>query len=295
VLEASLALTTLTLSYTKLISGALAEGFLERERSLLLERDRDRRDLLENILRGTVDSQADAMRVASSFALVPGGEFLVVDMISLTESGAPTAETLTRAAETLRRHFAVGIAQPFVVVRHAEIVSIAPLARARPTAIAHLVRQAHAEISQAGRRWAAGLSTVCAGLGEVARGYAEARLAVELATAQARVCPLLETRVSDYVFERADGTPARMVPVAARRLFESPASADRLLIETLLAYARADISVREAADQLAVHPNTVSYRLQKLGRLLGRDLSRFSDLVEVLSWQRVIERSADST
>src|SRR6266446_2878315 len=48
ILDASLALTTLTLSYTELISGALAEGYVEQQRQMLVERDRDRRDLLEN-------------------------------------------------------------------------------------------------------------------------------------------------------------------------------------------------------------------------------------------------------
>src|SRR5205814_3169147 len=131
-----------------------------------------------------------------------------------------------------------------------------------------------------------GISTVCAGLGEVARGYQEACQAFRSVTADGGVCALLEQRVFDYVVEHADGTAVRMVPVAARRALESPAPADRLLVETLQAYARADMSLREAADALCVHPNTVSYRLEKLGRTLERDMSRFSDLVEVLTWGR---------
>jgi sugar diacid utilization regulator len=288
ILDASLALTTLTLTYTELISGALAEGYVEQQRQMLVERDRDRRDLLENILRGTLDRQSDTPRLASNFALVPGGDFLVVVMTSLSDSTAPTSAALTRAAETLGRHFTFGVAQPFVVVRHAEIVSIAPLARARAASIARLARQAHAELGQRGEQWAAGISTVCVGLGEVARGYQEARLAVESASTSAGVCALLETRVSEYVLQRADSTAVRMIPAAGRRLFESPRVDDQLLVETLLAYARADMAIRVAADELCVHPNTVSYRLHKLNRLLDRDLSKFGDLVEVVTWARVL-------
>ena len=82
-----------------------------------------------------------------------------------------------------------------------------------------------------------------------------------------------------------------MIPAAGRRLLESTAAADRILVETLQAYARAEMSARVAADQLAVHPNTVTYRLQKAGELLDRDLAKFSDLVEVLTWARLIELS----
>jgi sugar diacid utilization regulator len=289
VLDASLALTTLTLSYTELISAALADGYVEQQRHVLAQMDRDRRDLLENILRGTFNRQSDTPRLASTFALVPGGDFLVVVMSTgLSESSPPAGEALTRAAETLTRHVALGVAQPFVVVRHAEIISIAPMARARAAAIAHLARQALAELAQCGQRWVGGISTVCAGLGEVARGYQEARLASESAAADGGICALLDMRVSDYLIDRADGTALRMIPQAGRRLFDSPRPYDQLLVETLLAYARADMAAGATADQLSVHPNTVGYRLRKLSRLLDRDVSKFSDLVEVLAWARII-------
>jgi sugar diacid utilization regulator len=202
---------------------------------------------------------------------------------------------LSGAADVLRHHLSMGVAQPFVVVRHSEVVSIAPVARARPAAIARLVRLAHAELAQRGEHCAVGISTLCAGLGEVARGYQEARYALESVAPEAGVRVLLDLRVSDYLVERADGTALRMIPPAARRFFESPAPGDRILVDTLRAYAAADLSVRLAADQLAVHPNTVSYRLHKLGRLLERDLSSFSDVVEVVTWAQVIERSLPAT
>ena len=98
----------------------------------------------------------------------------------------------------------MGVAQPFVVVRHGEVVSIAPVARARPAAIARLVRLAHAELAQRGERCAVGISTLCAGLGEVARGYQEARYALESVSPEAGARVLLDLRVSDYLVERAD-------------------------------------------------------------------------------------------
>jgi hypothetical protein len=336
-LNAALALTTLTLNYTELISAALAEGYVERQRGMLVQLDRDRRDLLETLLHGTLDRPGDELQRASRFALVPGGDFLVVVLTCLGDAalarsadparawpagagrgragapigevlssdpgrdepagagqrraGGPIGEVLSSAAEVLRHHLSMGVAQPFVVVRHGEVVSIAPVARARPAAIARLARLAHAELAQRGEWCAVGISTVCAGLGEVARGYQEARYAVESVTPEAGVRVLLDLRVSDYLVDRADGTALRMIPPAARRFLESPAPGDRMLVDTLLAYAAAELSIRQAADRLAVHPNTVTYRLHKLGRVLERDLSTFSDLVEVVTWAQVIDRA----
>ncbi len=286
VLDAVLALTTLTLGYTDLISAALAEGYFEQQRHLLVELDRDRRDLLENLLVAGDGHPAETERLAATFDLLPGAELLIVVLAS---SAVPASDALTRAAETVRHQLAVVVAQPFVVVRQQEIVAIVPIGRARTTGLVRQVRSAHRELSQRGASWAAGVSTVCAGLAEVPRGYDEARHALEAATAHGTVEALLEMRVSDYLVERADGTAQRMVPAAARRLFESIVTADRILVETLLAYASGDMSVRVAAAELAVHPNTVSYRLDKLKRRIGRDPTRFSELVEILAWARIVK------
>ena len=97
--------------------------------------------------------------------------------------------------------------------------------------------------------------------------------------------------MSDYLIDRADGTALRMIPPAGRQLFESPRPDDQLLVETLQAYARADMALAATAEQLAVHPNTVAYRLRKVSRLLERDVTRFSDLAEVGAWARIVARA----
>jgi len=286
--DAMLALTTLTLNYTDVISAALADGYVESQQRQLLELDRDRRDLLEALLRGGLPQNADTLRLAASFDLVPTSEFVVAVVAGLTTEQPPTAEALLRACETVRRHLSVLVAQPFVVVRNHELIAIVALARGRPASVARVIRQTHAELSVRVERWAVGISTICAGLTEVGRGYEEARRALEVVPDCGGVVALLEMPVSAYLLERADATAVRMVPPAGRRLFESDSPADSILVDTLLEYARADMAVRIAAERLCVHPNTVTYRLEKIERILGRDPTRFSDLVEVLAWAELI-------
>jgi sugar diacid utilization regulator len=274
-MDATLALTTMTLTYTELISGALAEGYVEHQRATLMHVDRARRDLLETLLNGDAESHASMRELAPGFALVAGADYLVVVLTSHSR------EMDSSASDTLQRHLALAIPQPFVVVRHREVVAVVPVARARPSSVAHLVRQAHAELNRGGDQWVGGISTLCSGLGEVARGYQEARHSLPSSGVRA----LLELRVHDYVLEHADGTALRMIPQSARRVLTS----EPVLVETLQAYAQAEMSVRDAASILFVHPNTVVYRLEKLSRLLGRGVQRFSDLVEVLTWLRLLE------
>jgi sugar diacid utilization regulator len=288
-MEAMLALTTMTLSYTDLISAAVAEGYVEQQQRLVIQSDQDRRDLLEAMLRGEVGPSADALRLAATFDLLQGDDFLVTVLGS--QSANVSGEAVTRAGDILRRHLSLGIGEPFVVVRQREIVSVAPLARVRAATVATLVRAAQAELARRGEDWGAGISTVCSGLAEVPRGYEEARHVLQSAVPAGRVVALLDTPVSEYLLERADATAARMVPPSARRFFESTAPGDRALVETLLAYAEANMSVRVASNRLSIHPNTVTYRLQKVRRQLGRDPTSFVDLVEVMTWARLV-RSA---
>jgi len=284
-LDAVLALTTLTLGYTDAISSALAEGYLEQQRLLVLDRDRDRRDLLENLLLGNLSPHADMLGLATTFDLAANSELLVAVVAVVATAGATLP--VTRAADVVRQHLCTTIAQPLVVVRQQEIVCVLPLGRGRAPAWARLIRAAHAELSQRGDRWAGGLSTLCSGLTEVRRGYDEARQALEWAMPRSDVTALLEMHVAEYVLQRADATALRMVPASARRLFDSAAESDRALVETLLAYADADMAVRVTAERLSVHPNTVSYRLAKVRQLVGRDPTRFSDLSELVAWARL--------
>ncbi len=95
-------------------------------------------------------------------------------------------------------------------------------------------------------------------------------------------CTLLEyvdrpcfARYEDLVLERvlAGDREARQAFVA---LWLGPLERVRhgeRLVETLLAWVRARFAVNEVADQLGVHPNTVRYRLEQIGALLGRDLT----------------------
>jgi hypothetical protein len=202
-LDAVLALTTLTLGYTDRISAALAEGYSEQQRHLLVDLDRDRRDLLENLLLGSVGQRAEPLRMAAAFDLQPAAELTVAVLATATPLGS---DDLARAAETVRRHLSIAVAQPLVVARQHEVVALVPLARTRVSVLVRSIRAAHGDLSQRSGRWAAGVSTVCVGLAEVPRGYEEARYAVETVAGQSGVVALLDMRVSDYLVERADAT-----------------------------------------------------------------------------------------
>ena len=84
---------------------------------------------------------------------------------------------------------------------------------------------------------------------------------------------------------------------SARRLIapeiESFVAEDRAhgghLIDTLLAYADADLNAKAAAEALLIHPNTAHYRLARIEERTGSDLRRLPDVIDLLIAIRLTE------
>jgi sugar diacid utilization regulator len=54
------------------------------------------------------------------------------------------------------------------------------------------------------------------------------------------------------------------------------------LLQTLRSYADADMNVQKAAAQLAIHPNTMYARLERIREVTGLDAQRYHELTELL-------------
>lgn len=254
-------LTAWTFRYTHLINVAVAEGFLTESHALASEVERGRRDVLDRLLSGQPPGP-DEERRADGLGLRPDAEHVVV----VGTHEGPESERIAMAA--------LAAQHPFVVSRGDEIVAIVP---GTPHELCDALAQAAEEQDRIhGVRIRAGVSTVCNGLAEIARGYGEARRALRHAEP---VAALEDISLWDYLAESADETAQRLVPRGLDQL--AP------LAETLDAYAACDLNVARTAEHLAVHPNTVHYRLKRVQELTGRDPRRFADLVELTTALRL--------
>ena len=266
-------LTAFTFRYTHAINVAIAQAYLRERQALASEAERGRRDLLDHLLAGGVPG-ADAERRAEALGLRPGGEHVVV--VAAADEAARSL--VVRALERQDPQRA------FVVARHDEVVAVVPVyVRRGPRELrAGLARTGERLLRTHGVRLRAGVSTVCCGLAEVARGYGEAERALRHVDGDAAVVALEEVPLFEYLTEGADDTARRLVPRTAALL-----DADGALAETLRAYAASDLNVARTAQRLGLHPNTVHYRLRRVHQLSGRDPRRFAELVELTTALRL--------
>lgn len=286
------ALTGQLLDYINLVSTAVADAYLQQQHRLASEHDRARRDLLEDLLVGRLGVRDDVRARFAALGMQPVDDHLVAIASIGDGEGPHVTDVLRGVAETIARAEGAGGPTPLVVVRHEEVVIVAPLV----AGASHLLLRARIEhsadsVRARGITLVAGIGTPCHGYEEIPRGYEEARLALRRAQSGGGVVALLDVPLLDYLLAQAGQTAERMVPPEVRLLLEEDARQDGALVETLVAYMDADLNVGRAASRLIVHPNTVHYRLRKISEITGKRTRSVRDLVDLLAAIRILHAS----
>jgi sugar diacid utilization regulator len=285
-MRAAQELTALTFGYTHAINVAVADAYLRESNALATEAERSRRDLLDRLLSGREPGAEEARR-AEALGLRPAAEHVVVVAVA-EDAGGRDGEPGRLVSRALLH---MDPERPFVVPRHDEVVAVLPVyVRRGPAEIrSALERAAEVLLRTHGVRLRAGVSSVCSGLSELARGYGEAGGALRHAGDGAAVVALQDVALIDYLVEAADDTARRLVSAGARRLLEADRGQGGVLVQTLRAYADCGLNVSRTAQRLTVHPNTVHYRLGRVATITGQDPRRFDDLAELLTALRLLE------
>jgi sugar diacid utilization regulator len=159
------------------------------------------------------------------------------------------------------------------VVRDEELVVIG---RARKP-----LRQA-LEVAAQDHLLTAGIGPTVQGLYGIAEGYRDARHVLDLAPV-GRVVALGDLSLFDSLVAEVSDETHRLVPPAIAALTD-------VQRQTLKAFIDCDMDVTQTALALFVHRNTVHYRLRQIERLTGRDVRRFSDLLELVIGVRLLEQ-----
>jgi DNA-binding PucR family transcriptional regulator len=175
-----------------------------------------------------------------------------------------------------------------VVVRQDEIVLVAPVPRGDAEPVVAGLRRACGELRRRQISLAAGVSTVRAGLPEVADAYAEARIARDGLGTAAGVLALPLLSSLDYLVLRDDETARRLIRPEVRRFVEEDAAAGGALIATLVEFAASDLNAVAAAERLHLHVNTAYYRLDRIAERTGCDVRRLADVMELLIALRLL-------
>lgn len=266
-LAEGLELATAVMRWVDVVSGAVAQAYLEEYERLSSDREAARRDLLDGIIGGAFTDDEVFAR-AEALGLDPAAP----SCIAVIAPAEPVADSAAmRAVQHRLKTLAADLPaadRSLIAVRGAEVVVVFPAAGSALTDVQAGMR---ALVERAGETLGlpvrAGLGRPRDTLAELAPCYREASIAFAAARASSSSAAVSygEMLVEELIL-RERGVSQRL----ASQLLE-PLEGHPELRHTLVMYIEHGPSLPAVAKILFLHPNTVSYRLTRIRELTGRD------------------------
>jgi hypothetical protein len=261
-----------------IITTQAAEAYLREETRVRTQSGRAARDLVERLINGEPIHPGRRQRAAPG--LDPTGPLLTI-VGRVEETTLAVGDALQLARDTLEEGMALGVTGALIAIRHGELVAIS--AATSPSAKADSLRAARQRtLAEHAIDVRYGVGVPSRGFPSVQQGYREATLSLSYTSASRPIVSLDELSALECAVVGATATTKAVI--ASKGVSLRALSPDDLVaaVETIRAFAAADLNVANAAQRMHVHPNTVRYRLQQIATKTGYDPRTFAGLVELL-------------
>jgi hypothetical protein len=267
--SAGYALSRAAIEAIDLVTTQAAEGFLREDARVRARSGREARDLVERLVSGRPPDPGH--RHPAAPGLDPTGTLVVVVGTVQPAEQSPE-EGLLVARDTLAEH----LRPPLIALRHDEIVIVTRAVRAADLLRVRAITRAH------GIELRFGLGLPSAGFAGVQQAHREARLCLAWATPERPLVVLADLPALETAMLGADPTTRAVIAAKATRLRALDSTTRAITIDTVRAYAAADLNVARAATALHVHQNTIRQRLDRINVITGHDPRTFRGLIDLL-------------
>jgi sugar diacid utilization regulator len=257
------------MEFLHLVTGAFASAYLEERQAIYGEARDARRTLAEALLTG---AQSEALAQRASVELASHYVVLAIQVEASPDEATEGVEASVAARRKQRRvdeqvPHAAGPHAVALIVPTGGTVLVPTDERGASAAVdADEITVKLAE--SAGAAVHAGVSSP-ASIDALRDAAAEAREVLRLVLELGRPpgAYTVDSVVLEYLLTRPSAARDRLASVL------DPLEAGPELIATLEGWFGADFDRRSAAEALAVHPNTLDYRLRRIGEITGLSLS----------------------
>jgi PucR C-terminal helix-turn-helix domain/GGDEF-like domain len=280
------ALADFALEYTDAVSTVAAAAYVAQTR-LLADVAGDRRaELLNILLEGYDESDGRVAQILREAGYLDGRQSYCVVLarpVDATEMfNAARARRLADAVGGLLRE---SNARRLIDVRDNKVTAVFSDTRrasgwtAPNTALA---KRISAEAATLGNAVLIGISNDVPSTSRIPEAHREGLHALAIADVVRRVVQFSDIPARRLLLHLAGAEFQRAVPAWASELLHADEKSGGALSATLRAYADADMNVLKAAEKIAIHPNTVYARMQRVSDLTGLDARTYHGLTELL-------------
>ena len=114
------------------------------------------------------------------------------------------------------------------------------------------------------------------------QAYREAALSLSYTSPGRPIVSLDDLSSLECALIGATATTKAIIASKGNNLRALPADDLTTAVETIRAFADADLNVAKAAKRMHVHPNTIRYRLEQIATKTGHDARTFTGLVDLI-------------
>ena len=280
------AVADLAIEYTDAVSTVATSSYVEETRRLA-EAEGDRRtELLNTLLQGYDESGSQAaLLLRQAGYLKQRQSYCVVAARSVNPGEMENPARAQRMADSIGDVLAATPLRTLIGVRDDLVIAVISGMRrlsgwTAPQSL--LADRLMPHLKKVGPAALIGMSNDVPSTSHIPRAAVEARLALDFAGFAERVVPYSAISLRQLLVSHARNNMQPALPVWLEAFEHADTRARGRLKDTLRAYADADMNVLQAAKRLAVHPNTIYARAQKISDITGKSLLSYHDLTELL-------------
>ena len=281
------ALSDFAMEYTDAISSVAAAAYAERSGELAEQAEQQGEQLLTLLLDGYDESDARVAALLRRAGYLEWRQtFCVVLAQSVDASEMASPSRARRLLEAIDQLLPPALARRLTGLRDGRVVAVLSAMRRTSGWTApgpSLAARVATELATAGNAVLVGISADASSTSRIPGAHRQALLALRMAGIGQRVVQFAATPLPRLMIHLAGEELQRLLPAWAASLYAADDLADGLLMRTLRAYADADMNVLKAAARLAVHPNTVYARLQRVSEITGLSARSYHALTDLIT------------
>lgn len=284
--ETLAAVADFSLEYTDSISTLATSEYVAHTRQIAEAEGDLRNELISVLLDGYDEADGRVARLLRRTGyLAQRQSFCVAVTQAVHPNEMEFPARVRRICDAIENVFAPFQGRVLTGVRDNKVITIISATRrisGWTVARSKLSEEAHRHLLKLGNAVLVGLSTDVPSTSFIPQALAEAQLAFDFADAAHRVVGFSGIPMRRLLLRQAQDANRPALPGWSAALFAADNKARGALIDTLRAYADANMNVLKAARQLAVHPNTVYTRMQRITAITGYNGLEYHALTELL-------------
>jgi hypothetical protein len=275
------------------VGAVLAEAYAVEDGFIVAQGTRSYISLINNILLGVQPSDPESQRLCTLCGIRPGAPMAVaVAKPHWPENGnhvdlEVTLRSIVRLFEQILPPTVFG---RLIDIRNSEVTAIVSSDGDTGRSLLRAFQgSGFAGRPGNGHSARVGVSLDVVDIAHLPRALEEAQIALEFAGVAQPLLHFSDIDLPELLVRRADHVAVRLIPEWARHFNSTEDELSQELSRTIRVFADSSFNVKQTAQRLGVHTNTVYFRLNRIKKLTGIDPRTYSGTSLLLTALRLLE------